>query len=52
MSELMGGTMSGTGNLSAEEMQQQSYEEAKKLVDQMIESVSYTHLINISCEND
>ena len=29
MSELMGGTMSGTGNMSAEEMQQQSYEEAK-----------------------
>ncbi len=37
MSELMGGTMSGTGTMSAEEMQQQSYEEAKKLVDQMIE---------------
>ena len=29
MSELMGGTMSGTGTMSAEEMQQQSYEEAK-----------------------
>ena len=37
MSELMGGTMSGTGTMSAEEMQQQSYEEAKKMVDQMIE---------------
>lgn len=37
MSELMGGTMSGTGNMSAEEMQQQSYEEAKNMVDQMIE---------------
>ena len=34
MSELMGGTMSGTGTMSAEEMQQQSYEEAKKMVDQ------------------
>lgn len=36
MSELMGGTMSGLGNMSAEEMQQQAYDEAKEAVDQMI----------------
>lgn len=36
MSELMGGTMSGTKMMSAEEMQQQTYDEAKKAVDDMI----------------
>ena len=36
MSELMGGTMSGTGSMSAEEMQQQAYDEVKDAVDQMI----------------
>lgn len=36
MSELMGGTMSGYGMMSAEEMQQQAYEDVKDAVDQMI----------------
>lgn len=36
MSELMGGAMTDAGNMSAEEMQQQTYDEVKDAVDQMI----------------
>lgn len=36
MSEFMGGSMAGVGNMSPEELQQQTYEEAKEAVDQMI----------------
>lgn len=36
MSEFMGGISFGTGMMSAEELQQQTYEEVKKAVDEMI----------------
>lgn len=36
MSELLGGSMTGVGSMSAEEMQQQAYDEVKSTVDEMI----------------